>query len=141
MRIRLAAIGAVWLGLVGGRAHAQLTQEPVEAMMIASGRSDPMPVVEERLAIVIDGQHATTTLTQVFENNTGAPTEGRYRLRAGMNAHVEGFSYWNGEQRIVGEVFEKQTAREVYENVTSRRRDPGLLEQDGEGQFGFRVFP
>ncbi len=124
-----------------GTAQAQLIQEPVEAQMIATGRSDPMPVVEERLNVTIDGQHATTTLLQVYQNNTGAQTEGTYRLRAGMDAHVEGFAYWNGEQKIVGEVFEKGTARQVYENVTRRRRDPGLLEQDGEGAFTFRVFP
>ena len=129
------------VGFWSMRAEAQLIQEPVEAVMIASGRFDPMPVVEERLNVAIDGQHATTTLTQVYENNTGSRTEGSYRLRAGMDAHVEGFAYWNGEQKIVGEVFEKQTARQVYENVTRQRRDPALLEQDGEGAFSFRVFP
>jgi Ca-activated chloride channel family protein len=140
MQLRLA-LPIVLVGLWSASANAQLIQEPVEAQMIASGRSDPMPVVEERLTVTIDGQHATTTLLQVFENNTGGQTEGRYRLRAGMDAHVEGFAYWNGEQKIVGEVFEKATAREVYENVTRRKRDPGLLEQDAEGAFSFRVFP
>ena len=109
--------------------------------MIATGRTDPMPVVDERLNVTIDGQHASTTLLQVYENNTGSRTEGHYRLRAGMDAHVEGFAYWNGEQKIVGEVFEKQMARQVYDSVTSRRRDPALLEQDGEGAFAFKVFP
>lgn len=141
MHVRLAALGALVVGLWSGVAKAQLIQEPVEAQMIATGRTDPMPVIEERLQVTIDGQHATTTLLQVYENNTGGQTEGRYRLRAGFDAHVEGFAYWNGEQKIVGEVFEKQTARQVYENVTARRRDPGLLEQDGEGRFTFRVFP
>jgi len=142
MRVFVAALGLVVVGLLAHRAEAQLIQgDPVEAVMIATGQSDPMPVVEERLTVAIDGQHATTTLLQVYENNTGSRTEGRYRLRAGMDASIEGFAYWNGEQKIVGEVFEKQTARQVYENVTNRRRDPGLLEQDGEGLFSFRVFP
>jgi Ca-activated chloride channel homolog len=141
MHVRLAALGTLVVGLWSGAASAQLIQEPVEAQMMATGRTDPMPVVEERLQVTIDGQHATTTLLQVYENNTGGQTEGRYRLRAGFDAHVEGFAYWNGEKKIVGEVFEKQTARQVYDNVTTRRRDPGLLEQDGEGAFTFRVFP
>ncbi|NVB78835.1 MAG: VWA domain-containing protein, partial [Kofleriaceae bacterium] len=123
-------------------AHAQLVQdERTEAQMIATGQRDPMPIVEERLRVEIDGEHATTTLVQVAQNNTGAQVEGRYRLRAGMNSHVDGFAYWNGEQKIVGEVFEKQLARQVYDSVTTRRRDPGLLEQDGEGAFAFKVFP
>ena len=142
LTVRLLAWGAIVVGLLAQRADAQLIQhDPVEAVMLATGRSDPMPLIEERLTVTIDGQHATTTLLQVYENNTGGQTEGRYKLRAGFNAAVEGFSYWNGEQKIVGEVFEKQTARQVYDSVTSRRRDPGLLEQDGEGAFSFKVFP
>ena len=31
--------------------------------------------------------------------------------------------------------------RQVYQRVTTRRRDPGLLEQDGEGSFSFKIFP
>lgn len=146
MHVRLAAWSTIALGvLISHSVSAQRAPddrgERVEAVMLASGRTDSLPVVEERLQVAIDGQHATTTLLQVFENTTGARTEGRYRLRAGLDAHVEGFAYWNGEQKIVGEVFEKQTARAVYENVTGRGRDPGLLEQDGEGAFAFRVFP
>ncbi len=109
--------------------------------MIATGRAEAIPLVEERLTVAIDGQHATTTLLQVFHHGNGGQIEGRYKLRPGLGSRVEGFSYWNGEAKIVGEVFERTTARQVYENVTTRRRDPGLLEEDGEGAFQFKVFP
>jgi Ca-activated chloride channel homolog len=123
-------------------AVAQIQQiERTEALMLATGREDPMPVVEERLQVTIDGEYASTTLMQVAQNNTGAQVEGRYRLRPGIGSHVDGFAYWNGEQKIVGEVFEKQLANQVYDAVTSRRRDPGLLQQDGDGAFAFKVFP
>jgi Ca-activated chloride channel homolog len=138
----MRAVIVAAIGLFSSSAYAQLEQrEPVEAMMIASGRATGMPLVEERLQITIDGQHATTNLVQVYDNQTGSQTEGSYRLRAGSGSHVEGFAYWNGEQKIVGEVFEKQLATEVYERVKNRRRDPGLLVQDGEGAFSFKVFP
>src|SRR6185503_9919800 len=88
-----------------------------------------------------DGQHATTTLLQVYQNNAPGQVEGRYTLRAGTGSHVEGFAYWNGETKIVGEVFERDTANRVYDRVTARRRDPGLLEQVSDGAFGFKVFP
>ena len=45
------------------------------------------------------------------------------------------------EEKIVGEVFEKAVAHEVYDRVTSRKRDPGLLEEVGEGVFAFKIFP
>ncbi|HUS33605.1 MAG TPA: VIT and VWA domain-containing protein, partial [Kofleriaceae bacterium] len=130
------------MALVAIPASAQIQQiERTEALMLATGREDPMPVVEERLTVEIDGELAQTRLLQVVQNNTGGRVEGRYRLRAGTGSHVDGFAYWNGEQKIVGEVFEKQLANQVYDAVTTRKRDPGLLQQDGEGAFSFKVFP
>ncbi|MFT3699238.1 MAG: VIT and VWA domain-containing protein [Kofleriaceae bacterium] len=118
----------------------QLATDRVQALMIGSDEK-PLPVHEERLTVTIDGEYATTTMHQTYLNNSGSRIEGQYSLRPGSGAHVDGFAYWNGEQKIVGEVFEKQAAREVYESTVARGRDPGLLEENGEGAFGFKVFP
>ncbi|MCX5744202.1 MAG: VIT and VWA domain-containing protein, partial [Proteobacteria bacterium] len=115
--------------------------ERTEATLAAGMQTTPLPIVSERLAVAIEGQHASTTLTQVYRSTATTAIEGRYRLRPGTGAHVDGFAYWNGETKIVGEVFEKATARAVYDTVTRQGRDPGLLEQEGEGQFAFQVFP
>ncbi|MBC7172359.1 MAG: VWA domain-containing protein, partial [Polyangiaceae bacterium] len=100
-----------------------------------------LPIVQERLDVRIDRQHATTVLRQSFQNEQADAVEGLYRLTLDEGNRVAGFAYYNGETRIVGEVFERGEAREVYEDVTGLGRDPGLLEQDGEGAFTFRVFP
>ena len=145
MFTRYVCASALILGALAVSARAQPQQliatDRLEATMVATGRDEAIALTEERLSVAIDGQHATTTLLQVFQHGNGGQIEGRYKLRPGMGSRVEGFSYWNGEQKIVGEVFERQTARQVYDNVTSRRRDPGLLEEDGEGAFQFKVFP
>src|SRR6266849_6793618 len=104
------------------------------------GPGQRLRFVSERVRIEIDHQYASTVLEQQFENLTDQRLEGRYVLRT-AGATVEGFAYWNGEEKIVGEVFEKQAARNLYDDVSGRRRDPGLLEQIGEGSFAFRVFP
>jgi Ca-activated chloride channel family protein len=100
-----------------------------------------LALVRETLNIHIDQQHARTRLRQVFENRTEGRLEGRYHLQVGEGARVTEFAYWNGEQKIVGEVFEKETATQIYEEVTGLGRDPGLLEREGEGAFSFRLFP
>jgi len=141
---RVASAAAVAVVLLAELASAQpIASDRLEASMIIAGgpRREAIPLVEERLQVTIDGQHATTTLLQAYQHANASPIEGQYKLRPGSGSKVEGFAYWNGEQKIVGEVFERQTARRVYENVTSRRRDPGLLEEDGEGAFAFKVFP
>ena len=104
------------------------------------GASAHLRAVSERVRIRIDHQYAQTVLEQEFENVSDQRLEGRYVLRT-AGAAVEGFAYWNGEQKIVGEVFEKQSARNLYDSVTGKGRDPGLLEQTGEGSFAFNVFP
>lgn len=105
-----------------------------------AGPSGNLRAVSERVRVSIDHQYAVTVLEQVFENTSDQRLEGRYVLRT-ASATVEGFAYWNGEEKIVGEVFEKQAANAVYESVVGQKRDPGLLEQVGEGTFAFKVFP
>ena len=140
MQTRFALAATVALGLIAPSVRAQpIATDRLEATMFIADRQ--VPLIGETLQIDIDGQHATTKLVQVFQYNNSAPIEGHYKLRPGSGSHVEGFAYWNGEAKIVGEVFERQTARQVYDNVTTRRRDPGLLEEDGEGAFAFKIFP
>ena len=122
-----------------------LTAAPslAQGMLTERGVDGPSPnlrAVSERVHVSVDHQYAITVLDQEFENTSDSPLEGRYVLRT-AGASVHGFAYWNGEEKIVGEVFEKQAAQNLYNNVVGRGRDPGLLEQTGDGSFSFRVFP
>lgn len=102
--------------------------------------ADALELKSESLRIRIDSRYAMTTLQQAYHNQSTAALEGTFLLRTG-GATVDGFAYWNGEKKIVGEVFEKMTAQQVYQQVSGLGRDPGLLEAVGEGAFSFRVFP
>jgi Ca-activated chloride channel family protein len=103
--------------------------------------SDTLSLEREEVSVTIDEQHATTVLTQHYFNRGSDALEGVCSVRVGQNSGVQGFAYWNGSEKIRGEVFEKQAAQAVYEQATGLRRDPGLLEQTGEAAFSFRVFP
>ena len=64
---------AVLLGLFAPLARAQpIATDRLEAVMITGGAQRELPMGEERLQVSIDGQHATTTLLQVYENTSGA---------------------------------------------------------------------
>ena len=87
---------------------------------------------------------ASTRARGCARRSTTDPTtasRGCTRCAPGREPRPNGFAYWNGEQKIVGEVFERGVARQVYQNVTRRRRDPGLLEETGDGVFSFAVSP
>ena len=122
-----------WLGSGTGEAAAQvLWPEPQQpptfgGQMIGrseAGGSWALPIVEEQISVDVDGQHASMRLRQTFHNRTSDRVEGLYTLRAGPGTRANGFAYWNGEKKIVGEVFERGVARQVYQNVTRQRRDP-----------------
>jgi Ca-activated chloride channel family protein len=48
---------------------------------------------------------------------------------------------WINGKEMVGEVLEKQRAREIYNSYKQVRRDPGLLEQTDFRTFDMRIFP
>jgi Ca-activated chloride channel family protein len=48
---------------------------------------------------------------------------------------------WINGKEMVGEVLEKQKAREIYNSYKAVRRDPGLLEQVNYRTFEMRIFP
>jgi Ca-activated chloride channel family protein len=140
--IHLAVAGVVVACLPRAAiAQQMLASDRVSVQMLAGEGGREIPSSTEKLVVAIDGEHASSDLIETYPNTAGAQIEGRYQLRPGQGAHVDGFAYWNGEEKIVGEVFERQTAERVYNQVTQRRRDPAILEQDGEGLFSFRVFP
>jgi Ca-activated chloride channel family protein len=114
---------------------------PVMQVVTQDGGSADLPLIEEHIEVVIDQGHAQTEFRHTFQNETTNNLEGSYRITLGAIATATGFAYYNGETKIVGEIFEKEAARQVYETVTGSGRDPGLLEQTGEGQFSFRVAP
>jgi Ca-activated chloride channel family protein len=133
----------VWIaGMLAVFPGAALAQSELAAITEdGADASTALALVRETLHVTIDQQHARTRLHQVYENRTESRLEGRYHLQVGEGARVDEFAYWNGEQKIVGEVFEKEVATQVYEEVTGLGRDPGLLEREGEGAFSFRLFP
>src|SRR5690349_15324006 len=123
--------------LVARDAHAQLRVAARSEGVTTIG----LELASERAMVSIDRQHATTTITHEYINRTGTTIEGWFQFRAGDGANVDGFAYWNGSQKIVGEVLERSQAKQIYESTTQRKRDPGLLEKTAEGTFQFRVFP
>jgi Ca-activated chloride channel family protein len=112
-----------------------------------SHEPDPSILAMARMdvRVTIDDGHARVELLQVFENLTGQTVEARYVLPLGPRATVSAFALWEGTERHPGVVIEKQRGRRLFEQLTQRRIDPGLLEHDDQeerqGDFTLRVAP
>lgn len=115
--------------------------EVVELGRFALGDPRALPLISQTMEIEIDGQHARTISNLRHENKMQGRVEGTTALQLAETARITAFSYWNGAERIVGEVLPKAIARTIYDETVGRRRDPGLLEQDGPGHYTLHVFP
>ena len=135
----ILALAAAALILGGANPAAAFT---LDAVTVEGVRPDPgmVPLTYQRLDVVIHNQVAASQHFVHVRNDLEEDVEITCVLATTPDELVEGFSYWNGEERIVGEVLEKRMATEIYEDLTQVQRDPGILEQTAEG-FRFRVYP
>jgi len=84
---------------------------------------------------------ATTTIEQVFRNDSGRDAEGFWLLPLPAGAVADGFKMTVGGKELAGQVLDASQARAVYEQIVRQKRDPGLLEYAGEGLLRARVYP
>ena len=111
-------------------------------LLIAEGGfGGVLEIIEHDVSISINNGVAVTEITQVFRNTENRQVEALYTFPVPKGASVSNFSMWINGQEMVGEVLEKEKAREIYNSYKERKRDPGLLEQVDYKTFEMRIFP
>lgn len=100
-----------------------------------------LEIKEQDVRVTINNGIAVTQIDQVFVNTENRQVEALYVFPVPRGASVSNFSMWIGGKEMIGEVVEKQRAREIYDSYKRQRRDPGLLEQVDFKQFEMRIFP
>ncbi|HZE75359.1 MAG TPA: VIT domain-containing protein [Gemmatimonadales bacterium] len=91
--------------------------------------------------VTIDGHVARVEVREQFHNDGGWLAEGSYLYPLPGEAVFQNFSLWMGEQEIKGEMLNADQARQVYEEIVRRRKDPALLTLAGHGLARAQVFP
>ncbi len=111
-------------------------------LLVADGGFGGVLEIEEHSAqVTIKNGIAVTQVTQVFRNTENRVVEALYTFPVPEGASVANFSMWINGKEMVGEVVEKERARQIYESYKQTRRDPGLLEQVDYKTFEMRIFP
>jgi len=108
-----------------------------------------VPIVEvpfltikyHRVTVTIEEQVATTHVDQVFVNEGRHEVEGTYIFPLPEEATISEFSMWVDGERLEGQVLERDEARQIYEDIVRRRRDPALLEYVGRDAFQASIYP
>lgn len=131
------SVAVVLLGLLGvasrGFADGILIPEPPDVPNFA--------IRYHHVSVSIQGQVATTEIDQVFENRSGREVEATYVFPLPSGAAVREFDIYEGGEKISGRLLDREKAREIYEGIVRKRKDPGLLEYVGKDMYQARVFP
>lgn len=111
-------------------------------LLIADGGfGGVLEIKEHDVNVTINNGVAVTKITEVFHNTENRQVEALYTFPVPKHASVANFSMWINGKEVIGEVLEKQRAREIYNSYKQVRRDPGLLEQVDYKRFEMRIFP
>ncbi len=133
--MRLATLVLAFAAVAATRASA------IGILVPTDPGGQPLTLVSHRVDVKIVERGATTHVTQEFENPTGRPLEATYLFPLPRGATVDEFALWMNGSRQTGKVLEKNQARQIYQGIVARARDPGLIEYVDSQLFEARVFP
>ncbi|MEW6567452.1 MAG: VIT domain-containing protein [Chloroflexota bacterium] len=110
------------------------------------GPCPPIPISQlaieyHRVRVTVEGQVAVTHVDQVFRNDNDWPVEGTYVFPLPPDASVTNFRLWIDGRSVEGRVLSREEARQVYEDIVRRLRDPALLEYVDRGAVQASIFP
>ncbi len=101
----------------------------------------PLEVTSHHVDVQIDGQVAVTSIDQEFYNPNNQRLEGTYMFPVPKEAHIDKFSIEIGGKMVEAELLPAEKARQIYEDIVRRMRDPALLEYAGRDLFKVRIYP
>ncbi len=129
-----------WLAL--GCIAICLDQARADGIMIPYERSmPPLAMVSHKVEITLEDQVAVTHVEQTFRNSTHQSLEATYLFPVPQGASVTKFSMWVNGRETKGELLDAPQARQIYNDIVRRLKDPGLLEYVDSNTFRLRVFP
>ncbi len=135
-----AAVAGFLLLAAAGSARAQGWIEPDTHRYLPHS---PIQRLRSDVTITVDGLRrvAYVEVEEVFRNISGVMMEGDYLYPIPAEAVFTNFSLFMGEQELKGEVLPADQARQIYEEIVRRKKDPALIELVGHGVLRARVFP
>lgn len=97
--------------------------------------------VRSEVHVTVEGRIARVEVSEWFRNDGSRLAEGHYLYPLPGEAVFQGFSLFQGDAELTGEIMDAERARAIYEEIVRRRADPALIELAGHGLLRARVFP
>lgn len=105
-----------------------------------------MPVIPIELTkviaeISIKQDVAQVKLEQYFQNRSQRQLEGDYYYSLPGISQIDDFYLYINGKKTKGELLDSKKAREIYEDIVRKMKDPALLEYADYGLFKASIFP
>ncbi|NJD20333.1 MAG: hypothetical protein FIA95_13775, partial [Gemmatimonadetes bacterium] len=120
---------------------------PAPAGVAGQGWIEPRTIgpevekVRSEVHVRLEGRVAQVEVDEWFRNRGPGVAEGHYLYPLPGEAVFQGFSLFQGDAELRGEIMDAAQARAIYEEIVRRRADPALIELAGHGLLRARVFP
>ena len=115
--------------------------EPPPGRLVPPNAMGRIERLRSTVQVNITGRVARVTVEEWFRNNGPVMDEGMYHFPLAGEAVFSGYSLWQGDQELRGEMMDAAQARSIYEAIVRQKRDPALIELAGQGLIRARVFP
>ena len=132
---RIIAVALLFALLCAAPAQSRILLKPKD------GAALPLRLKAIEAKIEIEKQFATTVTQMTFQNEVSDRIEADFIYTVPPRSVVTYFAYWYEKEKVVARVVEKERAASIYQHITSRMRDPALIELIGKDTFRARIFP
>ena len=133
----LASAGySVLSGIPITQGQMRLNESDFETVKAATPNASPCFILEEtRVETEVAGVLARVRVSQVFRNPYSNRLEASYVFPMPENCAVDAYSFQIGDRVVMGEVKEKEEARQAYQQARDDGRKAALLEQERANIF------
>jgi Ca-activated chloride channel homolog len=101
----------------------------------------PLELESVKVKTRITDQVAETFIDQEFHNPNAARLEGIFVFPVPKGAHLDKFTMDIDGRQVEAELLGADKARQIYEDIVRKAKDPALLEYAGRDLFKVRIFP
>lgn len=101
----------------------------------------PLEVQSEKVQTKITDQVAVTTIDQEFYNPNSQRLEGTFIFPIPKGAQIDKFSMEIDGKPVQAEILKAEKARDIYEGIVRKMKDPALMEYEGRDVLKLKIFP
>ena len=130
---RISTLMITGLLAIASHTHAAGLIKP-----IGSGNAGAF-IKSHRVDVTINNGFAQTVVDQMFGNHSDADYEAIYSFPVPKQASLSEISLWIDGKEVIGEVVEREKAREIYEDQVAKGNDTALAEKDDFKTFEISI--